>query len=277
MSLLGDIFGFIDAGRAGHAIADPIIAGEHGVLGATANGQQDIGGALATARTSTQNAAGTAVNADARMNQPYINAGTAGLSNLEKFASGPNSKFSFNLNDYFNSPAFKFQLGQGTNAIQNGLAATGRGASGQTLKDLTQFSQGLASTYYDQAFKEAQSGFQTNEAATLANNATLIGAGEQGAARQQTANNIPVQNQQLLASLGLQGNEAIAGLGLKGATTAADLATEAGQARAGSIMGQGNALAGLGGDILGMLNPLVGSIPLPGGGATTLGGIFGGG
>lgn len=53
------------------------------------------------------------------------------------------------LQDFFTSPGYEFRLDQGTQAIERSNAARGRLDSGASLKDLTQFGQGIASQEFN--------------------------------------------------------------------------------------------------------------------------------
>ena len=279
MGLFQDILGYIDAGRAGNAIGNANIAAEHGVLDATAGGQGLIGQAVGQGQTMLgaagaaapgivaggANQANTtlanAINSAVGNASPFMQAGTQGLTGLEQYAAGPASKFSFNLNDWLNSPGMQWQMQQGTNAIQNQAAAQGLGAGGNVLKDLTKYGQGLASTYYNDAFNRALSTFGANQNATLQNLGTLIGAGQFGVGQANSAiqnltqpmaankmttglfgGNTALTTAELMAKLGYGGAENIANLGLRGATTAGDFANAAAGGTASGILGQANAL-----------------------------------
>lgn len=303
-SLAGDIFGFGGAGRAAGALSQADIAAMHGVLDATKAGQAGLQQAVGQGRTDLQtglqtgigdvqtgmNRANTtlggAINSIVGNVSPYMQAGNQGITGLMQYAQ-QNPQFSFdNPQQWMNSPAYQWQLQQGLDAIQNSAAGRGLGVSGNTLKDLTQYGQGLASTYYNDAFNRALQTYQTNRQSTLGNLTTLIGAGQFGAQQanqaqgnlgaQQAANqmgagqfggqaNLSIGN--LLANLGLGGAEDIARLGLQGATTAGNFGSAAGAARGAGILGQGNAfsriLGGLtdGGDGGGGLLGAIGSIP----------------
>lgn len=299
MSIFGDITGFLSSGRAANAIGQANIAAEHGVLDATQAGTQGIQASLGksyndvgTAGQNVTNAANTAntgINtATGQANdtlQGYLNSvqgnlapsiasGAQGNRQLQDYAAS-NPQFNFNLQDYLNSPALKFQMQQGSEAIQNNASASGTGAGGNVSKALEQYGQGLASTYYNQAFNQAQQQFQTNQNTTLANLTALINSGAQGNALNQSAvstlgapqaqntinagyatggNTINATNtnaglQQYLASLGLTGNIASADLSQRGATTAGNFAVGAGNARSSGILGQGAALTSLGSDL----------------------------
>jgi len=65
------------------------------------------------------------------------------------------------------TPGFQFQLQQGNQALQRAAAAGGSLMSGGTLKAASQYGQGLASTYYQNAYNNALTSFQTNRNNTL--------------------------------------------------------------------------------------------------------------
>lgn len=67
--------------------------------------------------------------------------------------AGP-EQFRFTLEDYLNSPGYKWQLEQGTNAVLASAAARGHLGSSGTQKDLMDYAQGLASTYFDKAYNQ---------------------------------------------------------------------------------------------------------------------------
>lgn len=57
-----------------------------------------------------------------------------------------------NFRNFFASPDYQFRLGEGNRAIEQSAAARGLLGSGSTLRDLTQYSQGLASSEYGNWF-----------------------------------------------------------------------------------------------------------------------------
>jgi len=99
------------------------------------------------------------------------------------------------------TPGYQFTLQQGQNAIQNSAAAQGNLLSGGTEAALDQYSQGLASTNYQQAFNNAftQYGtayntFENNQANQFNRLASVAGlgqttAGQLGQQGQQAASN----------------------------------------------------------------------------------------
>lgn len=277
MGLIGDIAGIFTSGRAAHSVSDANIAAEHGVLGAAQGATSGISDAVG-AGASGINAAGTGVtdaansansNLQSHINSinsstnPYMQAGQQAITSLSDYATKA-PQFSFNPSNLQNDPGYQFQLQQGQDAITNRSSAMGLNASGNTLKDLTSFGQGLAGTYYNDAFNRAKSTFDTNQNATLSNLSTLASAGLQGnqqmisgtnpLALQQSGNTMGAAGananlQQYLASLRLQGATSAGGLSLTGAKEAGDFAVGAGQAHASGIMNQGAAVTSGIGDL----------------------------
>lgn len=81
--------------------------------------------------------------------QPYLSAGTTSLGSLMSLLSNPNS--------IQQSPAFQFQMQQGQQALERSAAARGGLNSGGFAKDLTNYSQGLASNEYQNQFNRLYS------------------------------------------------------------------------------------------------------------------------
>lgn len=270
MSLFGDIIGFVNAGRAGSVVSNANIAAEHGVLDATTGATGAIESQLGKSYNDV-GAAGANVNAAAGTanstlqqyldsvksgTSPYTTAGTQGVGQLANYAANqPN--FSFSPGDVSNDPGYQFQLAQGQKAITNSASAQGLGASGSALMDLEKYGQGLAGTYYQQAFDRAKSSYDTNQNATLQTLNSLIQPGLTGTAMntnatqnfglQQGANitGAASQNatlQQFLAGLGLQGQETAGKYSMTGADTAGNFGASAANATAAGILGQGNNL-----------------------------------
>lgn len=75
--------------------------------------------------------------------------------------------------DYTASPSYQFQLGEGNRAIQNSAASKGMLMSGGTLKDIARFTQGLASSDFNDSFNRMMSVAAGGQQA----NTTVAGAG----------------------------------------------------------------------------------------------------
>ena len=206
MGLFSSIFGAIGANQAGNTLNNAgktgqanidasaaagqglIAGGEQGVSSATGQGQAGVSQATGAG----QNAVTTAASGTA----PYLSAGNTGATMLQNYAaSNPNFSFQPTQQQLESTPGYQFQLAQGQNAIQNTAAASGLNQSGAALKELTQYGQGLAGTYYQNAFNNAQQTFQTNQNATLANLSTLSNIG-------QTANAQNIGAQEYQAGMG---------------------------------------------------------------------------
>jgi hypothetical protein len=65
-------------------------------------------------------------------------------------------------NKIADTPAFKFRMDQGLNALERSSAARGTSLTGGTLKDLTEFAQGLASTEFGAQWNRDLQGYTTN-------------------------------------------------------------------------------------------------------------------
>lgn len=125
----------------------------------------------------------------------------------------------FSLADFEESPAFRFNLEQGEEAINKGAAARGNYYAPQTLQDLGKFTQGVASNEFQNAF----SNYNTN------------------------MNNIWNR----LYGLSESGRGAATQIGDLGARTAGQIGENvmgAGNARAAGIVGGVNAITGAGSD-----------------------------
>jgi hypothetical protein len=95
---------------------------------------------------------------------PYINAGTDAVTRLSDMAG--NGKFEFSEDD----PSYQWRMQQGQKALERNRSASGMNQSGGTLKALTRYAQGLASTEYGAAFDrfERSRTRNFNELSTLA-------------------------------------------------------------------------------------------------------------
>jgi hypothetical protein len=238
MGLFSSIFGAIGANQAGNTLNNAgktgqanidasaaagqglIAGGEQGVSFATGQGQAGVSQATGQGNADVSQATGAGQNAvttAASGTAPYLSAGNTGATMLQNYAaSNPNFSFQPTQQQLESTPGYQFQLAQGQNAIQNTAAASGLNQSGAALKELTQYGQGLAGTYYQNAFNNAQQTFQTNQNATLANLSTLSNIG-------QTANAQNIGAQEYQSGMGQQGAEAEAGMGQQGAEAAAGL------------------------------------------------------
>lgn len=140
--------------------------------------------------------------------------------------------------------------------------------SGPALAALTQYGQGLAGTYYNDAFNRAQSSFNTNQNTTLnnltaltntglaANNqnntllstlgapqaANTINAANTNATLQQYNAGLQTSGQQNLGTLNTNAQLGAGQLGVNAAKTAGDFSVNGANATAAGITGQGTAI-----------------------------------
>jgi hypothetical protein len=125
--------------------------------GAILGGVMSSQGAQSAANTEA-GAANAATQAQLQMyNQnvqrlsPWVNAGSSALGTLQGLL--PSLTAPFSASQYQESPGYKWELGQGLQAITNSASATGGINSGNTLKALLTYGQGLANQDYQQAFQ----------------------------------------------------------------------------------------------------------------------------
>jgi len=123
-----------------------------------------------------------------RSEEPFLHGGQNALSALLKglgLAQGnaPGIKHGsldapFTFKDYRESPGYKFQLKQGENAVLNNASALGGVNSGNTLKALTAYGQGLA----NQDFQQAYNNYTNNQNNIFGRLFSLTGTGQNAAA-----------------------------------------------------------------------------------------------
>ncbi|MDE2102895.1 MAG: hypothetical protein KGL39_36965 [Patescibacteria group bacterium] len=120
-------------------------------LGPILSGVSGLMNANATANADKQMIAGQEANR--KMVQPFVNAGTAGANEYQNLLTNPQLALQ-------NNPGYQFQLDQGNNALNNQMSASGLTGSGAALKAAQQFGQGLAATTYQSALANALGGMQ---------------------------------------------------------------------------------------------------------------------
>lgn len=98
--------------------------------------------------------------------QPYLGVGSQAAGALSSGLSDgsllnfPGGAFHFSPADFQNDPAYAFNQQQGQQAIQRSAAAQGGLVSGGALKDLANYSQGLAGNQYQQSYSNALAAYQ---------------------------------------------------------------------------------------------------------------------
>lgn len=184
--------GGLDIGKAvgqyAGATLDPFnISGKGGIPGVNSGGNGLIGevnganarDAAIAAQTGATGQANQFLSSTYKDQQSYLNPyNQAGLTALSGLGAGQNSI----MNGYQASDAYKFQLSEGQNAINNSMAARGLGNSSAAAKALAKYSQGLASQdaqqYYNNEVNRLNTlaGYGSNAANNMSNNAGNYGA-----------------------------------------------------------------------------------------------------
>lgn len=194
------------------AVATAIVGGA--VVGAYASNSAASKSAKAANRTTDQTTARYYQTRDDLL--PFTQRGQEASSQLSDFVSNPDNQ-SFTARDFLNyrDPSYQWQLQQGQQALENSQAAGDGVLSGAALKGMQNYTQGLASTNYQNAYNNW---FNTTN-----------------------------QNYTRLFNLANLGENAAAQTGSTGASlanTAANSMMAAGNAGAAGIIGAGNAVTG---------------------------------
>lgn len=105
--------------------------------------------------------------------KPWLEAGQAALPQLSQMASSP---VNFTKQDFLNNmdPGYQFNLEQGQQALERSAAARGGLMSGGILKDLSSYSQGVASNEYSNAYNR----FMNNQNTQFNRLASMAGIGQ---------------------------------------------------------------------------------------------------
>lgn len=195
----------------------------------------------------SQQAFGTAKN----YLSPYVTAGQQGLSGAQAFMGANNllngstsfapgqagipyatstGAFSFNPSDLSKTPGYQFQLEQGSQAVNNALAASGLNVSGAQAKALGSYVTGLADTTYNQQFNNALNAYTTSYGNALNAFNTNYNVASQQYGRYMGQ-----------AQLGESAGNALANAAVGTAGTTGQAIMGAGQANAAGAVGQANA------------------------------------
>jgi hypothetical protein len=262
-------------GAAGTAVGNQLeqqtTLGQSGAYTAGAQAQQLAQSAGTQAQGLVQNAAGTAnqylsngFNQVSGATNPYMTVGNTATQNLNA-AYQPGGALAGTFTaptaaQAMQTPGYQFQLQQGQQAIQRQAAAAGQLNSGATAKSLDAYSQGLASTYYQQAYNNALTGYQTNYSNSL--NSLLAGSNlglqgtsiysgaAQNAAAGQSANtmnaaqymgNTGLQAAEYAGTAGTQTAQYAGTLGLQGMQAAGNAYLQGAEGTAAGQVGSANA------------------------------------
>lgn len=251
----------------------PAIIGAAGSIGGAAIGASAAGNAANAQSKAAQQGIDTIQNNQTQTLQdinniygtstanlnPYNQAGTSALNSLSSAFANPTFNSTGSLaatspseqwtqafqaptaNQAAATPGYQFLQQAGQNAIQNSAAAQGNLLSGSTLKGLQSYSEGLASTNYQNAFNNALAGYNTNYNSFLGNRSNLQGG----------LQNLATGGQQAATTLGSLGSTQagqIAGVNQGSAQALAQLLGQKGAATASGYVGPANAwIQGLGG------------------------------
>lgn len=201
-------------------------------------------------------------NTQQQNEEPWLQAGKGAIGNLAQLANGglPAWDQTFQAPTAAQAeatPGYQFQLQQGQQALQNSAAARGGLLSSGTAKSLDQYSQGLASTNYQQTYnnsltqyQQAYNEYQQNQANQFNRLASVAGIGQTAAGQ-----------------LGQQGQAAASNIGNLSLLGGQQIGSDIQQGAAANASGYAGATNAIGGGIgnLGQLSLLSGILNNGGG------------
>lgn len=271
-SLASSIFGGIMTGnrnrRVGEQIANVNEGTANDIVDATGRSMGNIANAGNTAISAVGNATASAndtlnggLDKVAGALNPYMTGGAKGVNALADFAT---TAPKFTYQDYANDPAFQFEMDQGGQAIQNRAAAQGLASGGNVLKELTNYGQKLASTYYNDAFDRYMKQRDSQlDALTKLTNTGLDATGKYGDAVNNTNTTISknvMDNGKYAGDTSLDVADFLSKLDIGGAKTAGDYRIAGAQARGAGLLGQANALTSTANQVAQTLPQLAGNL-----------------
>lgn len=207
-------------------------------------------------------------NANALLD-PYSTTGQTATTALNNgLAAGGDFNKMPTLADLQIDPGYAFRQQQGELALQRSAAAHGGALGGGAAKDLANYSQGLASQEYQNAFNRFQQSTQNRfsnlmtasnagQAAAGQQGGNLMGAAQYGGNVQMAGANTALGANEFAGQVGMQGAGQIGQNIMGGAATQANLLTGGANAQAAGIVGGANALAG---GIAGGANAVTGAL-----------------
>ncbi len=193
-SVLGGLLGAGSAAKAGKTLANAGNAVNNNTQNVVQGNLPFISGAgtaaqggVDAAKNQANDVLGSTFGGQTNVISPYLAAGGQGVGSLmTALQPGGSLTAQYQLPtaaDVENTPGYQFQLSEGQKALQRSAAAAGGLMSGGTEKALDQYSQGLASTYYQNAVNNSLTQFQTNRNNTFQSLMGLAGFGLPAAAQ----------------------------------------------------------------------------------------------
>lgn len=154
--------------------------------------------------------------------QPYMQAGASALSQM----GNPSFNQPYTMADFQQDPSYQFDLSQGQQAIEQAAAAQGGLKSGGMLKSIAQYTQGMASNDYQNAFNN----YQTQQNNSFNRLSTVAGMGLTATGQ--------------VASAGMNSANAQSNIVTGTGNNLSNLASSLGNAQAASTIAQGNIAGG---------------------------------
>jgi len=103
-------------------------------------------------------------NRQIELQQPWRQAGTNALAQMQGGAFAQPEAFRFGAGDYQDDPGYAFRLAEGQKLLDRTAAREGRIFSGSALKAATRYGQEMGSQEYSNAYNRALTGYNANVA-----------------------------------------------------------------------------------------------------------------
>jgi hypothetical protein len=222
-------------------------AGERAATDATAAAERAAQGVLGATGEANRTLGDVYRDVLARI-EPYAQVGARSTDYLGQLLA-PEGEFNrnFSMEDYQEDPGYKFRLEQGQKALERSGALRGMLNSGQTLKALTGYAQGMASQEYQNAFnrfmeQRAQRYRMLSDLAGMGQRATQQALGLGTWYGGNVADNL-MRGSMYAGDAGMRGSMYAGSARMGSASDAARLRMGAAESAADAYMGRGNAEA----------------------------------
>jgi len=103
-------------------------------------------------------------NKQIELQQPWRQAGTNALAQMQGGAFAQPEAFKFGANDYQADPGYAFRVAEGQKALDRQAAARGGLISGRALKEMQRYGQEMGSQEFSNAYNRALTGYNANVA-----------------------------------------------------------------------------------------------------------------
>lgn len=172
---------------------------------------------------------------------PYRTLGETGATGLNAAlqpGGGLTQQFSFGVNDLQADPGYQFTMAEGLKALERSASARSGALGGGAVKAALGYSQGLASTEFQNAYNRAANTFQMNRNNMLQGLQTALGYGLPAAS---TSSGNTMNAAQYIGNTGMDAQRFSGDIGLRTALASGDVYLGGANAKAAGQIGSANA------------------------------------